>query len=563
MNLLRIITDRIAFNRKSHFWIFFFVLILLSLAMTYLYLPFIPGHDSYFHFRRLQALMDSIGESPFLIYMDYTAIEGYGYFTKGFYPDFVLIPFAIIGKITNLDFAYHFMIFTMTVLCGVFTYIAVNRMYKSTYAASVSAILYTFALYRLLDLFHRGALGEAVSFTFVPLAILGIYEIIKGNYKKWYILTIAFSLLIFNHALSSLLMFITIIILVLVYYKSILNEPKRILYLVISGIITIPIVSYAIFPMMEQLASNSFYYEINPLTSVTENTLAASVIIPGMFMGIIYPMRTFAPAIGLLLTCGIFLRLFVYGKSPRLRSVDIGVIIGLIYVCASSYWFPWTIFPFNKLGIIQIPWRLYEFSSYFFAVAGGYYLALLLKSSLRKFVAGGFLVICTLLVLANDAKLYHDVRITAGIEREASLENLYHLIGLEYLPVKVPSVGYLVERGDSIKSNKGEVNISNFQRDKGTLTFKIEQTADAELELPLIYYKGYTAKLDGTDLSVSESDDGLVQIYADKPGEVKVYYGGTFTQKASWIVTLISIVALCVYIFLFKRKSKTGLRENE
>lgn len=556
MNRLRNIPDKIAAKKKSHFWIFFFVLILLSLAMVYCYLPFIPGHDSYFHFRRLQALMDGIKESPFLIYTDYTAIEGYGYFTKGFYPDFILIPFAIIGNLTNLDFAYHFTVFTMTVLCGVFTYMAVNRIYKSSYAAAISAILYTFALYRLLDVFHRGALGEAISFTFVPLAILGIYEIIKGDYKKWYVLTIAFSLLFFNHALSTLLMFITVVILLLIYYKSMLKEPKRIKYLVIAAIVTIPVISYALFPMIEQLSSNSFYYEMNPLMSMENSLLGTSAIISGLFMGIIYPLRTFTPAIGLLLTCGILLRLFVSGKSARLKSVDIGVIIGLVYVCMSSYWFPWSVFSFNKLGIIQIPWRLYEFASYFFAVAGGYYLALLLKSNLRRLIAGGLVVICTLFVLMNDAKLYHDTRITEDIKREALPENRYHLIGLEYLPVKVPSIEYLIERGDSVKSNHS--NISGFGRDKSVITFHVDISRVDNLELPLIYYKGYTAKLNGENICVSESGNGLVEIAANKSGNIQVYYGGTIIQKLSWIITLLSILGLCFYIFLSKRKRRVS-----
>lgn len=561
MNFLRDIADKIAAKKKSHFWIFFFVLILLSLAMVYFYLPFIPGHDSYFHFRRLQALMDGIKESPFLIYTDYTAIEGYGYFTKGFYPDFVLIPFAIIGNLTNLDFAYHFTVFTMTVLCGVFTYMAVNRIYKSSYAAAISAVLYTFALYRLLDVFHRGALGEAISFTFVPLAILGIYEIIKGDYKKWYILTIAFSLLFFNHALSTLLMFITVVILVLIYYKSILKEPKRIKYLIIAGIVTIPVISYALFPMIEQLSSNSFYYEMNPLMSMEDSLLGTSAIISGLFMGIIYPLRTFTPAIGLLLTCGILLRLFVSGKSAPLKSVDTGVIIGLIYVCMSSYWFPWSMFPFNKLGIIQIPWRLYEFASYFFAVAGGYYLALLLKSNPRRLIAGGLVVICTLFVLMNDAKLYHDTRITEDIKREALPENRYHLIGLEYLPVKIPSIEYLIERGDSVKSDHS--NISNLERDKAVITFHTETNRTDNLELPLIYYKGYMAKLNGENISVSESENGLVQIPVNKSGDIKVYYGGTIIQKLSWIITLLSILSLCVYIFLSKKKEERKNKNSE
>ena len=154
----------------------------------------------------------------------------------------------------------------------------------------------------------------------------------------------------------------------------------------------------------------------------------------------------------------------------------------------------------------------------------------------------------------NDAKLYHNTRITEDIKREALPENRYHLIGLEYLPVKVTSIEYLIERGDSVKSDYS--NISNLERDKAVVTFRAETNRTDNLELPLIYYKGYTAKLNGENISVSESDNGLVQIPVNKSGDINVYYGGTIIQKLSWIITLLSIVSLCVYIFLSKKKEK-------
>ncbi|MBK5719683.1 hypothetical protein JGH11_02230 [Dysgonomonas sp. Marseille-P4677] len=547
------ILNRIASSRKAQFWLFFTLLGLLSVTMVYLYSPFCPGHDSYFHFRRLEALMDGLKVSPFLIYTDYSAIEGYGYFTKGFYPDFVLIPFAFIGNLTNLDFAYQFMLFTMTVFCGIFTYLSVNRIYKNTYAAAISALLYTFAIYRLLDIYHRGALGEALSFTFIPIVFWGIYEIVKGDYRKWYIITIGFSLLIFTHAIATLLMFVTTVIFLLIYYKSFVREPKRILYLILAGVFTIPIVSCFLFPMIEQLLSNTFYYQTNPLMKIKDNLLGTYSIFWGLFSGIVYPERKFIPGTGLLLTCAIVLRLFVYGKSIRLRSADICVLIGLIYIFASSYLFPWQLFPFNKLFIIQIPWRLYEFSSFLFAVASGYYLSLILQSNTRRFMAGGVLVICTIVMMSNDAKMYHDVRCSLGIVRESTFENNYHLIGLEYLPVKVPSIEYLAERGDDIISMQPGTSITDFGRNKEVVSFGVNTNENEILELPLIYYKGYTAKLNNNSLVVSESNNGLVQVSINESGYVEVYYEGTILQKISWLITLFSILSLCAYIFMLKR----------
>ncbi len=253
--------DKIAANKKSHFWLFFIVLVLLTLIMMYFYQPLCPGQDFFFHYRRLQALMDGLKTSPFLIYIDYNAIDGYGYLTKAFYPDFVLIPFAFIGNITSLEFAWQSMLFVMTVLCGVFTYKTVSIIYKNTFAASIAALLYTFALYRLLDMYHRAALAEALSFTFIPLVFLGLYYILNADYRKWYVLTIGFSLMIFTHLISSVLMLVTIVIFLLIYYKSLIREPKRFLYLLIAGIATLIVTAYYIYPMLEQMSADTFYYQ--------------------------------------------------------------------------------------------------------------------------------------------------------------------------------------------------------------------------------------------------------------------------------------------------------------
>ncbi|MDR1090757.1 MAG: YfhO family protein [Prevotella sp.] len=546
--------DQVAANRKSHFRLFLSVLLVLSLLMMYFYNPLQPGQDFFFHYRRLQALMDGMGTGPYLIYLDYGAMDGYGYFAKAFYPDFVLIPFACIGNLTSIEFAYQFMIFTMTILCGIFTYIFVNKVYKNSFAASVSALLYTFAVYRLLDIYHRAAIGEALTFTFLPLVFLGLYHIIKGDYKKWYILAIGFSLMILTHLISSLLLFITVLIFFVIYYKPLFREPQRVRCLLLAGAATVFITAYYTFPMIEQMASGTFYYESRDLMSKTQDSaLKMNWIVWGLFSGIIHPRQVFIPGTGLLLTCAVALRLFVYGKSKELRSADILVILGLAFVFASSFLFPWSIFPFNKLNFIQLPWRLFEFSTFFFAVAGGYYLSQAFKSRKRLAVAGFSIVIVIVSVMANDGKLYQDVRSNRPITQVAALENDYHLGGLEYMPDKVPSPEYIAQRGDRVGKKYEDTKVTSFR--KGGVTVLDIITSEPEtLELPLLYYKGYKAVFNGEEIQVSESGNGLVQIPVEKSGSATIYYAGTFIQKSGYYITLISIIALCVFIALQRRK---------
>ncbi|ROV60289.1 hypothetical protein EGO58_10850 [Limosilactobacillus reuteri] len=60
--------------------------------------------------------------------------------------------------------------------------------YKLTYnnyQAIITAILYTFGTYRIIDIWTRFALGEFIALSFLPLVIYGIYSITFGNYKDW------------------------------------------------------------------------------------------------------------------------------------------------------------------------------------------------------------------------------------------------------------------------------------------------------------------------------------------------------------------------------------------
>lgn len=555
MNKISQLLDTISSNKRSQFWLFFALLIVLSLIMMYLYQPLCPGQDFFFHYRRLQALMDGMKTNPYLIYLDYNAIDGYGYFIKAFYSDVILIPFAIIGNFTSISFAYQFMIFTSTILCGVFTYIAVNRIYKNPYAASISALLYIFALYRLLDIYHRAALGEALSFTFVPIVILGLYHIIKGDYKKWYILAVGFSLMIFTHLISTVLMFVTAFIILIIYYKPLFKEPKRILYLCIAGLATIIITAYYLFPMIEQMVSNTFYYESRQIMSkASDSGLSVHWVIWGMFSGITPSTIALLPGIGLLLTCGITLRLFIHEKSDKLRSVDIGVIIGIIYLFACTSFFPWSVFPFSLLNFIQMGWRLLEFASFFFAVAGGYYLSQLLKNNKRMLAVLIVVSVSIILVMVNDAEMYRKYRCGRPITQEATFSNDYHLGGLEYIPEKVPSIEFIHQRGNRIETKNPETKISNLKKDSGITEFDISTHSQETLELPLIYYKGYKAEIDGKKASVEESDNGLIQIQAENARHIKIYYAGTILQHICFYISLISILLLCIYIFVQKKK---------
>jgi len=567
-NLFESYINKIAAKKKYHFWFFLLGLILLTCIMSYIYPITQWGHDYSFHMLRFNALIDALRDGQFPNYIDYTSVNNYGYLSKAFYCDLLLVPFAIVGIFTNTLFAYKTLLFTITILSGIFMYWAVNKLFQNTYVASVSAILYTFSYYRLLDIYWRGALGESLAFTFIPIIIVGIYYIIQGDYRKWYIIAIGYSLLIFSHVISSVLVFITMIIIMTICYKALVKEPKRLVYLCVAGIVTLFIVSYYLCPMIEQMLSNNFKYQ-NSSGLLINAQLKFFQIIWGMFCGFISTDIQFTPGIGLLLTLALFIRLFVSKEKSNklLKAVDIGVIIGLVYIFISSSYFPWKLFPFSKLSFIQLPWRLYMLTTLFFAIAGGYYLSLLIKSNTKALISILSIMILTVIMMKNDSWNFinstpEKLKSENTIHTTNNIHTDYYLQGGEYLPDKLPSLQYIEDRGEVVKYKNDDTRVFDLKKEKGVTSFHADIIKADNLEIPLLYYKGYNATLNNEPIDIKQSESGLIEIPINQSGDIKVTYSGSFTQKISLYITLISIIILCLYIFISKRKKFLKMKKN-
>ena len=127
-------------------------------------------------------------------------------------------------------------------------------------------------------------------------------------------------------------MVVTSGIILIIYYKPLFRQPKRIFWLMIAAIASAFLSAYYLFPIIEQMASDTFYYQTRRIMSLAQDSkMEFHWIIWGLFSGIIHPKQIFVVGTGLLLTCAVALRLFVWQKSPLIKSADIGVIIGLFY----------------------------------------------------------------------------------------------------------------------------------------------------------------------------------------------------------------------------------------
>ena len=224
--------------------------------------------------------------------------------------------------------------------------------------------------------------------------------------------------------------------------------------------------------------------------------------------------------------------------------------------------FPWKHLPF--LTIVQFPYRLNLFPTLFFALIGAKnYYELFENKKDACIILGLLIVILSGITLSNitlnfNPAIYQTfedlIDINKGVDREVG--------NGEYLPDSVDKTNLDLEL---YNINDKEHKI-DFTRNNSTVEFEYNLNEnDFELNVPLIYYKGYVAYIkdnngNTTKLEVLRNkENGEVLIKSDKnlSGIVTVEYKMTIIQKISYIISIISFIII-VYIFVKETKNRVA-----
>lgn len=527
-------------SKKKNIVLFLLVIAIISSITLFLISNMSRGHDLAFHLSRISAIKDNLklGIVGGYIYPNY--LGGYGYGNGLFYPDlFLYIPafFSYLGLSVITSYKLFLLLISF---CSVGAmYICVKGISKNKKSALISSFIYGFASYRLIDMFTRAALGETLAFVFAPIIIYGMYEIIYGDYKKFYILTIGMSGLILSHLISTYLIGIVLVIMCLVNIKKLFKEKKRILYLVLAALATVCLTAYFIFPMLEQMLSGKFIF--NNLDE-TSKLLERSLPIWSIFIEFPYHVlrKLWIPTgIGI----GFIVLIYYYFKNFKNydKFTHFCFITAMIFLICATNIFPWNLFQ-NILSPIQFPWRFYFISVLLLSVGSGLMLSKSTKD-INKRARVLFILFLIPVITISTVNFF---------EKNIKEVGDYEISFGEYMPLSADK-NYILERKDVITTTYPLEH--SFTRNGLELTINYNNNqGNNSLELPLLYYKGYKAISNDKELNVYQTNNGLVGVdINDEEGTIYVYYGGTKIQKLSKIVSIITMIVFVIYLRLRKR----------
>ena len=169
-------------SNKINYLILFIVALIISVPLLKEGINI--GHDGEWHIARVIGTVEQItnGDEPFVISR---FSDGFGFGWNLFYPPMSTVINAIFFFLTNDYFiSMKLFIFITFLFSGITMYRLVYTISNSKKAALISGIIYMIAPYRLLDSYVRLAVGEMVSFIFIPMIFKGAYEIFKQEKSK-------------------------------------------------------------------------------------------------------------------------------------------------------------------------------------------------------------------------------------------------------------------------------------------------------------------------------------------------------------------------------------------
>lgn len=230
------------------------------------------------------------------------------------------------------------------------------------------------------------------------------------------------------------------------------------------------------------------------------------------------------------------------------------------------------------LTTLQFAWRMlafFEFALSIICAINLYYFITIVSKQKEKIYNLAF-ILSIVLITTSMAKInynysYEDQKSLTDEEYEQSLYENDKIsiwsINRDYLPVKMKTnklgESYVDSRTDNVYVLDGDATISDEVKQGLNLEFNIQNyNANTILELPYIYYLGYTVTIEQNgnteEIQTFESDNGMlaVKTYKDiEDAHVSVKYTGTVIEKASYVISVFGILTFIGYVVYFKKKS--------
>lgn len=523
----------------------------------------LQGDDIDFHLARLEGLYLGLAVGEFPVRITPQQMSGYGSLTATMYPQLFLYPIACLRFLgISLMGCYKFLCIVINVGTAFAAYYSARAILKSHRTALFVSVLYTFAVYRLSNLYVRAALGETLAMVFMPIVLWGVYEILWGR-RRWLILVLGMTGVLGSHVLSvELGAFFMVMELVFWFFSKKKNQfAGRFLDGIKAVVVTLLLNAFFLVPFL--------YYCGEPLQCfmLPFGDLSDSVAYFSQMFALFPPVTginavagstegEFAIAVGAVLLLGMAAFLYVYRRreeeDARRNAGMHCFFYGVVALIMASWIFPWerlsgVAFFETIFGSLQFTWRFLSPGTLFLCVVAAVAFDKLCEKAEGKWT----LVVAATLVVVSAWSMFdalaaereqHTDRM--GLEGFCAADGMYmYPVSDVFYPAQV-----LFDRSECgpVACYSTDIVFENYQR-RGThiyMEVTPEPGVQEDILFPLYYYPGYVVTVNGEEVPSFERNHLLC---AEAPGEeavVEAYYKGFWFFGVADAVTLLTFLGI-------------------
>lgn len=519
------------------------------------------GDDIYYQFQRIMGLSTNFTDGLLASNLSVMNFGKIGYGVNIFYPWLTLIPFKLFFQFTNNWIsAYYLGLLFYFFVSFLISHYSMKKFSGSTKVAMIFSIIYNLSIYRLIDLFTRGAVAEYLATIFLPLCFLGFYEIFFGDGKQWKPLAIGMSLVIFSHVLSTF-MCVIIFTLLLIFFSPKLKLTKdRLLNFVKAVITTVGATLIFTVPfLMEELFQK---YGV-PDKQILKGQDLGKLLSESLINNSRKVVENNLYNVGLTMLIAIVLGLIIFRKFDfKYKTIYVTFIASLLL---TTELVPWHIFQNTPIEVIQFPYRFLMFTTLFGSIVLAQALNIIFSNQMTK----QFPIVLGLLTIINGGLWMQSVNYGASGEVLASPKSYIsqkmindNAIPDSYLTQYIPVTG--LAKADTVIQHQLFVNDQQSIQipavNGHTNEFYLDNIEKGDkIDLPYVRYKYTKATFNGQKVPISLSKRGSVQVIAPKKakrvviqlsyGNRKLFAGAAILSILTWGYLLFS-----KYLFLGYKK---------
>ncbi|MEK7587217.1 MAG: hypothetical protein AAB457_00095 [Patescibacteria group bacterium] len=503
-------------------------------------------HDGPVHLARMAAYYKALAGGQ--IFPRWASDLNYGYGMPLF--NFIYhLPYLISSLFLflniNLVTSFKLVLALSYLLSGIFMFVFAKAFWNDEKKALMVALFYQFTPFRLVELFVRGSLGEAYTYTLLPLVLYGLTQLISQTNKNriYFILTsIASALLIISHNSMSLVFFGVCILFVFFFGKT--ARHRLICFASLTGGLLL-----SAWYWLPAIVEHRYTYGDLFMKDMYRDHFAPiwQFVLPNFTNNPLLQTGGVSVQWGIFHIGAVFLSLVLLFRNKLSVREKTIAIFSLVLVAGSLFFMqPPSIFFWQTIPLLrqfQFPWRLVGLAGLATSLLSVFFLSLPLFKKTKAFV------LLLILVVISTSYYWRPPLNFDRIDDESQYWN-YPLNTTYFGETDViwsagPAKAYPKQR---VEVAEGKANISGFTQKSTVQTFIVDAKTDSTLVSHTQYFPGWRVFVDNNKVPIQFQNPnwrGLIT-FSVPPGQhtVRIELGKTKIQFVAEILSLSTLIVM-------------------